>query len=349
MNSSPKKGNAEDVEAQTRLLGSDSSNLAASEEMSLEMRKEKVASIEEKAPCTTQLFWIAIWMVNNILVTIMNKAAFAKVDFNYPYALSTIHMACNVVGSQLYFLLSRSQKPKLVEPSNRRSIFIFSVIFSLNIAIGNTSLSHVSVNFNQVCRALVPGVVMAIGILYYGDSYTYKRKLAVAPIVLGVALSFYGDMSFTAVGAAYTAFCVLLAALKSVAANKLLTGDLKLQEMDLLYKMCPFALLQIGSLALLSGEVTEIIERWDVIAATPAPQVVLLSGFLSFTLNVSSLIANKVSSALTLSISANVKQVGLVVFSTMFFGDTVTFLNGLGITIVLCGSAVYGYVSENGF
>ena len=110
----------------------------------------------------------------------------------------------------------RTVKPKQIEPSQRQSILIFSVIFSLNIAIGNTSLSYVSVNFNQVLRSLVPVVVMAISMFYYKKAIPAARKWAVVPIVIGVAMTFYGDMSYTAIGAFFTVACVILAALKAV-------------------------------------------------------------------------------------------------------------------------------------
>ena len=55
--------------------------------------------------------------------------------------------------------------------------------------------------------------------------------------------------------------------------------------------------------------------------------------------------ANKVTSALTLSVAANVKQVLIVAFATAYFGDTIGLLNGVGIVTVICGSFAYGYIS----
>ena len=334
-----------------RLLGDDSASdatLALQLQQSDVDKDVKLGGGDAMVAPSTQMFWLLIWMVNNILVTIINKAAFSKVHFNYPFALSTIHMACNIIGSQIYFKYS-GNKPKVIEgKKNMKAILFFSVIFSLNIAIGNTSLSYVSVSFNQVCRAMVPVIVMIVSMVWYGKSYTFIRKLTILPIVTGVALSVWGDMSYTIIGLIVTFICVLLAAMKSIVAGELLTGELKLAEMDLLSKMCPYALVQIGILGFLRGEFSEIWQNWDLIIESGlVPRVLLLSGILSFTMNVSSLVANKVTSALTLSIGANVKQVLLIMLSSAYFGDSINGTAGTGIFIVIVGSTAYGYASRN--
>lgn len=119
--------------------------------------------------------WLIIWTLNNIGVTLLNKAAFHSVKFDYPYFLSAVHMACNSFGARMVFWsLERTKNAttgdsktgaveanivtrllgaitrQTLDTKGQRLILAFSVIFSLNIAIGNVSLKYVSVNFNQV-------------------------------------------------------------------------------------------------------------------------------------------------------------------------------------------------------
>ena len=298
-------------------------------------------------------------MANNVGVTLLNKAAFATVDFHYPYFLSFVHMVCNSVGSQLVFKsLARDMKTgkhgifqkllgniarKELDTKGKKYIIAFSVIFSLNIAIGNVSLRHVSVNFNQVMRSLVPAITIGMG-FYIGKQTSQKRINAVIPIVIGVAMACFGDMTFSAFGFFYTCMCVILAALKVVASGEMLTGALKLHPVDLLGHMAPLAMIQCIFLAYVTGEINSIASRPELYTIWPM-LVVVISGVFSFSLNICSLMANKLTSPLTLCIAANVKQVLMISISTLVFSIPISPLNGGGIVVVLIASAYYSYVS----
>ena len=321
-------------------------------------------------------------------MTLLNKAAFAKVDFHHPYFLSAVHMVCNSIGCQAVFESIRRDNLRMknlqsedapvkdgeavqvqagffqrllgnltrkeLDANGRRNILAFSVIFSLNIAIGNVSLRHVSVNFNQVMRSLVPALTIAMGLIL-GKSVSMKRRLAVTPVIVGVAMACFGDMSYTWLGFFYTIMCITLAALKVVAAGEMLTGSNKLHPVDLLGHMAPLALVQCLVLSLLTGEVTAIIARFKASLDTKAQQtmleyywpaiVVIMSGVFSFSLNICSLQANKLTSPLTLCIAANVKQVLMIAISTIIFNTEISAMNGAGIVVVLAGSAWYSFVS----
>ena len=111
--------------------------------------------------------WLFIWMLNNIGVTLLNKAAFAKVDFRYPWVLSAIHMLCNYMGSMYVFYSINASKTaydkrssdndvtkekefqplivrllggqhiqrKELDSTGYRTMMAFSVLFTLNIAL----------------------------------------------------------------------------------------------------------------------------------------------------------------------------------------------------------------------
>jgi hypothetical protein len=194
----------------------------------------------------------------------------------------------------------------------------------------------------------VPAVTMAYGRLT-GKAFSSDKVLSVGVVVLGVACSCYGDMSYTAEGFLYTAACVVLAATKVVASGEMMAGANKMAPLVLLGTMAPLACVTCLALSLATGEVAAISSRWATELSpfvNPAVMgVVAFSGLLSFTLNISSLVANKKTSPLTLCIAANVKQVLMLSFSTLAFGTEISLLNGIGIVTVLLGSARYSWVS----
>ena len=199
--------------------------------------------VEDAKPSKWSIaFWLIFWLLNNVVLTLLNKATFSKFDFKYPFFLSFFHMMCNWAGGAIYFrslewYTARSppvrdesyhrrhgyQRSKSVLMDNAKvstldyagtvKTWAFSVIFSLNIAIGNVSLRYVSVNFNQVMRSLVPAVAIIFGYCL-GKATSRKRKIAVIPVVAGVAMACFGEMSITMIGFVFTSLCVVLAALK---------------------------------------------------------------------------------------------------------------------------------------
>lgn len=62
---------------------------------------------------------------------------------------SAWHMICNWLGTIVYFFFSSNERA-VITGSQWIPLILFSVVFSLNISVGNYSSMLVSVKFNQV-------------------------------------------------------------------------------------------------------------------------------------------------------------------------------------------------------
>jgi len=314
----------------------------------IEKRKSKVLKMAESY--ATVIFWIVSWFGLNMAITICNKGIFEFGKFYFPALLTTVHMFCSWIGGKICIDHLKLTERKQLDRRGEWMMFWISFIFTANIILGNVSLRFVSVAFNQLFRATVPAFTMALSVPLLKETFSAGKKLSMTVVIIGVMVSCYGDIEFTVFGFTITLIAVVTAAVKAVVSSMVLTGEYKLHPIDLLHRMSFYSTWQSLLYAIVVGEGKGLLDSYETYDfATFA--VLAITGLLAFFLNIASFYVNKVTSALSLSIVANVKQVVVIALSFIVFASPVTLLNTLGVIIVSIGSAWYSYVgyreSEN--
>ncbi|CAH0517611.1 unnamed protein product [Peronospora belbahrii] len=287
------------------------------------------------------IFWLTMWFLQNISVTFWNKKALSALHL--PVTLTFVHMVCNTMGACLYIHIYKGIERQALKPQQQKLMVYFSFIFVSNIITGNWSLGLVSISFNQVLRALVPAVVVVLSMLLLHKTYSLKRKVSLLPVAFGVYLACTGDNSYTVLGFVITVLAVIFAGLKVVLSNKFLTGDLKMHPVDLILHQAPMSACWCLVTMFLTGEVKTIINNWETVPS--ASFWFILTGIISFVLNVTSFMANKVTSPVTLCVCGNMKQVVVIVMSILINHDVITVQKAIGIVVVSIGGATYVYIS----
>lgn len=313
-----------DVEAQTR--ADNNSNLAT----------------EHTIPLRSKLLFLAAYFALNLGLTLSNKALLGKAKF--PWLLTTLHASSTSIGCFLWMGFGSLKLTRLGRQENLLLV-AFSVLFTLNIAISNVSLSMVSVPFHQIMRSTCPIVTIWIYRLVYGRTYSKATYLSMIPLIAGVALATAGDYYCTLMGFLLTALGVVLASVKTVATNRLMTGSLALSAMEVLLRMSPLAAIQCVVYATITGEVSRFRQAYSEGQFSNSFGLALLANaVIAFALNLVSFQTNKVAGALTMTVCANVKQALTIALGIVLFHLQVGPLNAVGTVITMVGAVWYSKV-----
>ncbi|KAK9492217.1 triose-phosphate transporter family-domain-containing protein [Lipomyces doorenjongii] len=285
--------------------------------------------------------WLAVYFFFNLALTIYNKAVLG--NFPFPYILTGIHTLCGTIGC-LYFYMKGAFTLTSLSDRENVTLFMFSLLYTINIAISNVSLNLVTVPFHQIVRAMTPFFTVIIYVIGYRKVYSTMTYVSLIPVVAGVGFATAGDYYFTPMGFILTLLGAFLAALKTVATNRVQTGRLRLSPLELLFRMSPLAFAQCLIYAYFTGEAASLRDYWHSSMTGNMMFKLLLNGAIAFGLNVVSFTANKKTGALTMTVAANVKQILTIVLAIMFFHLAVTPMNAIGIILTLTGGAWYAKV-----
>jgi hypothetical protein len=89
-----------------------------------------------------QAFWLTLYFLLNLTLTLYNKVLL--LSFPYPYTLTAIHALFGLAGGT-FLRLQNVYQPKSLHSSDHAVLVVFSVLYSVNIAISNASLDLVTV------------------------------------------------------------------------------------------------------------------------------------------------------------------------------------------------------------
>ncbi|EME38745.1 hypothetical protein DOTSEDRAFT_160388, partial [Dothistroma septosporum NZE10] len=303
---------------------------------------KSVAPPEYSVSATRKLICLTIYFVLNLALTLSNKLVLQAAK--YPWLLTFTHSSTTTLGC---FLLQRMGYFQSIKLSSRDNITLaaFSCLFTANIATSNISLGVVSIPFHQVLRSTVPVVTIVIYRFVYGRHYNQQTYWTMLPLVGGVGLATFGDYYFTPRGFSLTFLGVLLAAIKSIASNRLMTGR-NMSALELLYRMSPLAAVQSLTCAYVEGELGQAKGRFDTgeLLTKGFLFLVITNMLMAFMLNSFSFYTNKIAGALTISVCANLKQVLTIAIGIVMFGVQVSPIHGVGMLIALVGAAWYSKV-----
>jgi Triose-phosphate Transporter family len=148
---------------------------------------------------------------------------------------------------------------------NMVNMFLFSALYTINIAVSTMSMKYVSLAFHQINRSTIPLFTVTIEwILGLGGYRSFALYASLIPVSLGVALATLSEsMTFNESTLSLFGFCLTslgsaLAALKGVASGALLRGIAKMHPFQLLYRMAPFCTLQCLLFAHFFGELVGV-------------------------------------------------------------------------------------------
>jgi solute carrier family 35 protein E3 len=287
---------------------------------------------------------ILLWWSTNIVTVLANKWIFQILRFSFPLTLTGVHMLVCSIGAYLTLRVFKTV-PFIQIPLNKclSNVFPLAFIFFVNIILGNISLRYIPVSFMQTVKSAVPACTVLLQVFGLKMTFPTGIYMALIPVVGGVAMATLTEINFEMIGFSCALFSCLTTALQSVLSSVLLTGENRLDSVNLLYYMAPLAFVVNLPFAYMYEMQGVINHSYEDVSAHVVVMLLLLSGFVAFLLNLSVFFAIKSTSALTFTVFGNLKVVIVIILSVIIFQNEITVWNGVGCVVAFVGICLYSY------
>ncbi|ORX76490.1 TPT-domain-containing protein [Anaeromyces robustus] len=307
--------------------------------------KDKIQRIIPSKSTLKLILLILGWYLSSALHSNFSKKVLKQ--YKHPFTMTYIQFLTIVIYNGISHCVGFTNLKPISKFVIKQTLplSIFQICGHL---LNSFSLSLVSVNFLQTIKALSPLFIIGIYRIFFKEKYSKKTYTSLIPLIFGVMLVCFNKTSFNAIGFFCAFFSTFIFALQNVFTKKVLSNykskSEKLDKFNVLFYFSLQAFILLTPLWLkIDGY--EIITKGIILEEGTEKKVLLWNIFINSIFNFCQscfafTLIHHVN-PVTYSITGLVKRVFVISVSLIFFGDTVTFIQGVGITITFIGLFLY--------
>ncbi|GAA5910416.1 uncharacterized protein JCM6883_002998 [Sporobolomyces salmoneus] len=280
------------------------------------------------------------YFIVSVSSTISNKSLLRGFFQGITFTLTAWQMACATLGTMLSVKLGH-YKPIKLTPKRESIMRWTALVFSFEIAASNLALRLIPVPFHISVRAAAPILTLCISLLFFSSSTTLRTSSSLLLVLLGISFTSLNE-AWLSLGSSLVILSTLLLTSKSLLTTHLLSDRFHLHPLDVLARMSPLSMIHCGLFAVANGELQKF---WRFLRSSDFTREHLieigLNGVLSFGVVVCGLIAERRTKPPALAITAQAAQATTILVSIQIFDLHLSFLNFLGVALVLAGGVFY--------
>lgn len=304
-------------------------------------------------------FVVAVWFVLNISIGILTKWVFLYGEvcingdgcqrYNFPLMMTVIHLLVSQAICYVYIHWVRvTQVGHQLHGMERfRKICPLAICFALSVGMGNMSLNYIYPSFKQMVGAGSPIVTVAMAVTFTKVRYNSWTWATMPLICGGLWLCGKDEAHFSAVGLAYSVGAMILRSAKSIVQGQLLSKDERIEPVNLLYYMAPYAAGLVLIMSLLfegTKPLVLILEGYQHSGLAGVGSLLFflfVSGLNACLLNITGFLVTRYTSAVTLQVLGSLKSCIGILVSVAVLKNPLTAVQTVGVFICIFGVWVY--------
>ncbi|OEL15334.1 Phosphoenolpyruvate/phosphate translocator 3, chloroplastic [Dichanthelium oligosanthes] len=292
---------------------------------------------------------IVAWYLLNIYFNIYNKQVLGVLPLPLPYTITAFQLA---FGSLLIFLMwaTRLHPAPRLSAAQLGKIAPLALGHMLGTVFTNMSLGKVAVSFTHTIKASEPFFTVVLSALFLGEVPSLPVLGSLVPIVGGVALASFTEVSFNWTGFWSAMASNLTNQSRNVLSKKLLAGDKDVMDDINLFSVITILSFLLSCPLMFLAEGVKFTPGYLQSTGLNLQELCVRAVLAGFCFHgyqkLSYLILSRVS-PVTHSVANCVKRVVVIVSSVLFFSTPISPVNTLGTGAALGGVFLYSRLTRS--